>query len=479
MKLKVLIIIAVCVFIVGAGVFVGIAIYNNIPETVTINAVVGVFDDVFEREEIAPLVSTVQKGSVQVSMNKLSVDGKSSDIKVDGKIYFSKKAIMVDELLVYLDDMRISGNAYVSEDMIYVNETEILDKSIGIVKGELADDFSHSIFACGSGSDYAIAEKEDYEKILEILKCYDSVDIDAFSKDAKKLIALYIKELWKIFCEHAEFTSKTDEIMLANEKRSARVITVTVDSKALSGIIEDAYEFLKNDENMREFIEKYEKDLYVIAKMLLNFDHDSFAGFYEETLKSIENDVKDICTKAEKNDTHVEFEIVTPKLSSKLLKFTMTVDKEDIFVIDFGKSGIKESDKISIEVYDEKLVYEVAEDSSDAFKIGISLNDEEFANFRWDKTEVKYSLSVADKFDAKGSLSKNNEKIIFTVDELLTYKESWLFHKIITTTYTSDAKVVICEKDEMPKPLGNFERISDITNEDVKRIVKSIIGILF
>ena len=76
-------------------------------------------------------------------------------------------------------------------------------------------------------------------------------------------------------------------------------------------------------------------------------------------------------------DNKEAVEVSSVDESEKVTVINVAVDKEDIFVIDFGKSGIKETDKISIEVYDEKLVYEVAEDSSDAFEIGISLNDED------------------------------------------------------------------------------------------------------
>lgn len=468
MKLKILIIIIAAVILVGGGIFAGVAIYNNTPENVTKNAVLGVFDDFTEREEIFPIINTLQKGSVQLSMSEFNVKGDTSDynFEFEGKIYFSKKAVMVDEVFLNIDDIEVGGSAYISADKIYINETELLEQSIGLVKGDLADDFKDSIFAYGSNSNYSITDKAAYESIINILEFYDSLDNDAFAKDAEKIVKKYAKELWKIFCEHAEFESESDNVKLQGEKQSVRVVTVSVDGKAISNIIEDAYDYLKEDEDIIEFIDKYESDLYSVFEKNISYDYDSFAEYYEKYIDEIEKQVKKICKGVKDADTEITLEIVTPKLSSKLLKLNLNVDKKDVFVVDFGKDGVKKSDEISIQYDNNEFVYEIIKKSSDSLEAVIEVNDEEIVNFEWDKKDDEYSLSIGDDYDVEGTISKKLGKTTITVDEISVFGYNNSVEK-----YSTNLAIIIDEKDSMPKILKDFDRLSDINEDKINNII--------
>ena len=483
MKIKLLIIIVAAALAVG-GVTAGVTIYNNQPQNVAISAVMGVFDDLAQREEIAPIVNMAEKGSLKFSMSELSVDDEDmlESFDVEGKLYFdSNKAFMLDDFKFKYNDKKITGSAYVSSDTIYINETSLIDANIGVVKGDLAEDFEDSIFAYGSGSQYEIEDKETYDLIVDVLKSVDSLDSEKMSKDLEKIAKKYIKELWAIFCEYAEFEDKTDTIKLNGDKASVRVITIMVDEKDVANIIDDAYDFISKDKDVVKFIEKYEEDFMVIAEDYFDTsDYDSLADAYKEFIDEIGENIDDYCDQVKQQEIDLEIEIVTPKLSSDMLRFTVSVDDEELVSVDFGKDGLKKTDMITVESAGTKFVYEITKNDSRELNAVLEFDGEEVISFELDKKKNDFTLDIPDTLRVEGEMSTKGDQTTIKLEKIIAYSydydedsyESIRSEKKIET----DLKIVIDEKDKMPSIEKDFDRVSDITEEDIKKWMEAFEG---
>ena len=269
MKTKLVAIILSAVLLLG-GAAVGLTVYNNTPEFVARNAILGMFQDLIKRDEINPLYNMITQGSLEASVSEFTEDGEDllEDTSIAGKLYFSKEAFMLENADVKLfgGDFHASGDIYLSDELIYIKEDHILGGAYGITPKELSADLRSSIFAPDSGSEYAIPDEEVFDAITETS---DSADLDAMKKDAEKLLKKYIKQAWKIICDDAEFDSETTDVRLNGEKKTVRVVTIDVDTDAMASMLRDAYDFLKNDGDVVKFIETYQSSFSSVFSVLL------------------------------------------------------------------------------------------------------------------------------------------------------------------------------------------------------------------
>ena len=257
-KKKILAIVLAVVILCGAGVGIGFGIYNSRPENVAIQSIANTITEFGEREEIYPIASMLKQGSLEASMTKLKSDGESliGNASVSGKFYFSPDAFAAEDIKFKYNDIKINADAYISRDIIYVSENEILDGEYGIDlsnPSKLAEKLEDSIFAPGSKSGYEIPE-EIFDPIIEIL---ENLDPDAIEKDFNRISETYVKQLWKIICEHAEFEAERDNVRVGGEKINARIVTITITSDALYDIISDFYDFMLDDELIIDFLDTH------------------------------------------------------------------------------------------------------------------------------------------------------------------------------------------------------------------------------
>jgi len=466
LKIKILVIILAAVVFVGAAVGIGIIIYNNTPQNVAKNAVMGVFNDFGKREEIAPLTNMIKKGSLEVSMNKFySEEGSVEDtpFKLSGKMYFSDKAFMLDKFKFQnnANDFKLAGSLYVSEDKMYLEETEIFDTIIGIVKGEAAEDFEDSIFAYDSGSDYSIPDEDAYDQIVSALESFDSKRNDNLKNDAKRILSKYINKAWEIFCQNAEFEAESTSVKLNGTKENARVVTVSFDQKDIAHFLEGFYEFLANDKDVINFLEKYEQELSSADQLLEGSDYDSLAEAYEEFIEEFEDTVDDWCDNITESKTNVEIEIVTPNLSSMLLKLTLNVNKNEVFSIDFGTKGIKSTNMITIETAGTEIVYEIVKDDAKKYESVLTVNDSEVFSYTVNKSKETMTIDIGDgAYVIEGTVSVSGEVTKMAIKKISMYDGS--------SVYKTDLTITVDQNDKMPTPEKEFDRISDIDDDDIE-----------
>ena len=469
MKTKLVAIILSAVLLLG-GAAVGLTVYNNTPEVVARNAILGMFQDLIKRDEINPLYNMITQGSLEASVSEFTEDGEDllEDTSIAGKLYFSKEAFMLENADVKLfgGDFHASGDIYLSNELIYIKEDHILGGAYGITPKELSADLRSSIFAPDSGSEYAIPDEEVFDAITETS---DSADLDAMKKDAEKLLKKYIKQAWKIICDDAEFDSETTDVRLNGEKKTVRVVTIDVDADAMASMLRDAYDFLKNDGDVVKFIETYQSSFSSFAGELYNTEeYGSMAEAFEALIDDIGDDLDELCEELhDSGEERITIEIATPKLTADLLKLTVKVDDDVFATLDFGEKGLKKTDKISVEVEETKIAYEITQNDKKQFDAALKIDGEKPASISINKADHSYKLKC-DTYTVSGSIETKRKSTTITVDKITDSWYSSYENKQKESTYETDIKIVINEKDKIPAAPKTYRKISEISDHDVE-----------
>ena len=488
MKKLLIAIIVASVLIVGT--IVGVSVYASSPKVIVRNSIGNAFDDLLDRDEVEPIVKMLQKGSLEINASSEIEDMKG---ELGGKIYFNNEAVYFENFFVESDNIEISADAYFGPDSMYVTNEEILDGTYGIVRGNLAESFKNSIFALGSGSRYEILDAEMYNTMVDMFTDIDNeVDRD-LQKDYEKLVKKYAKFLVKTLEKHAEYDKEKDDVKLGGEFRRARVITVSIDEKALANIIKDIYEKIEDDDDLKEFVVKYGD--YLLAyynRFGESTEEIDIEEKYEDLLDEFEKFIEEELDKDSIEDTlgdfKVEFDVVTATGSSKLLQISCTLKsegaKQELFTLDFGKKGIAKTDLISLDLVDGGVIieYEVTENTSKEYigKMTVSSKEgamyssdsSEFEVFRLsiDKKEDEFKLSIPledgehDDIVVRGSLVVKSKKTTITVNKITAGEETFDDFEI---------KVVIDEKDSMPKPVkkDKITNVFSMSEKDIENII--------
>ena len=459
--------------LLSLGLIASAVLYYS-PQATAINAVVGATKDFAKRDEISPLYQMLKEGSLEFSASEVKQNDENllENSSLSGKIYFSKDAMMYENINIKLSNLLdISGNMYFSNDLIYIEEDTILNGAYGMKPKNFVSDLENSIFAADSGSKYAMDE-DLYDAIL---RSGNAVDLNEMEKDLDKLLNTYTREMWLIVCKYAEFDSNTKNVNLNGTKKSARVITVEVDAEAMANIIEDAYDYLANDDQILEFIRDHESVLtLVFGEMYDASEYGTLADAFEEVIQDLAPDVEDLCNEIEDNkDTFetLEFEIVTSKFSAKLLKFTLNVKGVEVFTVDLGEQGMKNTDQITLKSFDSEIVYSMNKYETRSVAT-LKVDDEKIMSVTVNHNRGTFKLET-DTCTISGMLEHNEEEDTYTLtlDKInaITYTTSG---KEVEEEYETDVKIVIRSEDTVPAAPTAYNRLPDITEEDMDALIK-------
>ncbi len=482
------IVLAVAVVLLASG-GLGVYLYAHTPENAVFSAVVDTFDDALARDEVAPMYHVLERGSIAVSIDELADE--DYDLleggRISGKVYFSQKGLMIEGADVQYDDFALSGDLYVSDEMIYVNEEEIIKGAYGAKYADLADDFANSIFAYGSGSDYAIEDEEAYDAILRALESMDNSDM---SKDAEKLVKRLVQDAWDIVCDNADFESKNKKVRLNDGKKKVRVITVTVDADALSDMLADLYDYLLEDEEIPEFFEKHGEVLftetsgggYYIGDMY--FAHaDSAVEAYKLFLEELEKEIDTLCDRIERSEYYkeIKLEFVMSRTSNTLLKLTVDSGDYEVLSVDFGSKGVKRTNEIAILVDGVEIEYTVEQNDRKGYEARLELDGDEIIKISVNRSKETFAIYFdVDGNGARlgGTFHTDFGKTELTVNKLMLYESYYSTSERDyveeTFDYAVDITLEIRERDRMPSAPVEYETIADIKDSDIEKWMERI-----
>ena len=489
MKKILLIILAVAVVIAG-GVAFGV-VWNQ-PENVAIRSVSDVFEEALSRDDTSAFSAIMNGGSLKFSLSDITrLDNDDTDYdeeeniwgdegeEISGKMYISPDALFIKDFNLVLPEIELAGEAYFSEDLIYVKESENFDTALGLEMKNLKKHLEDSIFAYDSDSEYSLYEvmdEEEYEKLLEMLDMDDTTDL---ADDANALIDHIVKSAWDIVVANAEFDAETEEVLVGGHRTTARVITITVEPDDIKLILDEFFtEVLAEDKKIAEFINKYDDTL---AKLEL-YDTDEYSSFYEFYTEAVEDlrveGLYEICDELDYVDfDEFKVEIVTPAVSSDLLKltlgyvyenqFTGEESDDEFFVLDFGPKGAKKSDDIRISINEFDLRYLVSKDDDKAKTSRLYVNGEKLLEYNYKKDTKKFTLSFYNptnyEFKIFGTLEETKNTYSIKVNKVaIDY-----FYMEESEEYSLDLKITVVVGDAMPAAPTKYTTIDKIDEDDI------------
>ncbi len=478
MKTKLIVLIVTLAVAIGGGATAAVVL--NTPENVAGRAISGLADDFLERDELEPIIDTFGGGSMDFSLTGVNGNGVElmADSHVKGKFYFSDEAFMLGDFDLKLSDNEYKGEAYISRDVIYVGEEKVLGGTYGVDFTTLADDFKHSIFAPGSDSYYEL-DRDSYDLYMDMFESLE--ENKSFEKDARKLLKTLGKDFFEIIMDNADISSESAKVRVGGKRSGVRLVSIVIDDDALKDIIDDAYEYLCESDDIWEFIEEHGDLIYSSA------DGETLADVYEDWLRDLDGTLDELYDEIDRYFRAIEIDIATPKMSAKLLKLEVRCNDETYLTLDCGEDGIKKTDEIKVETRYSEITYKVSEDDRNEFAATLEVEStdggELLLDIKVDKKKDKFSFSMRNSVDDSyvdytldGSLGKKGEVYTLTADDFVM--ELGVGDFKISEQYELECKLIVDTKDKMPSPKKDFKTISDITEAQLGKL-ESKLGYLF
>ena len=494
MKIKWIAIIIALAVIVGGGVAAGIMIYNNMPENVLINSVAGMINGFSERDEIKPLYNMLSGGSLEIETEEMPEEENIpiTSHLLSGKIYFSGDSEYMIKDLEYKNRVRggeFFGDIYISDDFGYLREEGYLKSAYGVNLDRLEKELPNSIFAYGSGSKYAIEDKEEYERLLD----YYSVEKnEGMLRELEKITEKYVKTAWIIFCENAAISAEEKELTIDGKTDNFRLILVRIKREDINKMTEDFYEFVKDDDSVTNFLDKYEEEFCRPIEKIYKIESvkQEWQDFVNELARTV-----DSIRSGKENQSLVEMiniQLVTPKLSSTLLQLSVSLlgegfDGGRILNIDCGSKGIVKGDTISIssEPLGIELKYTTQKTKnrfiSKLFVSSMPDEDDEESEITsvrllqtdFDRRVDSFNIILGQEgnsLEIKGKYQEKFGKTTFNINSITSELKKHPEDEPEITVVEVKIKAVLKESDRMPSVPRKYKKISEITEEEMDRI---------
>ncbi len=491
---KKLIALIVCLAIAVVGGVGALAIFNA-PAMVANRALGNLADDFLARDEIDYLMSVFSQGSVD-----LSAKGDIEDVDMDThvKFYFDaeNESCMADDIrmeFAYDDvDVKLTASMYADREMLYIANDEILDGAYGLQRGSLESKLKNSIFNPDSDSEYALPQ-EAFDALLALCKFADGDLPEQLEEDLTKVAERYVDEFKGWLKKHAQFKAETQEVDLADGMTEARVVYIIITPETVCGIVEDFYEYIKDDDDLRDLIVDYYEELAEILEVTGQFDEDMDVGeMYDDAIEGLGEAVEEMTESIEDEDedSFVAICMATPKMSAKLMKLWMImgedvkdIDDEDeveeMFSIDFGSKGIKKTSQIVIDAADYKVKYTVDSETKGVTEYKLQVGDEFKFTLKLDEKEEKFKAQISmtehDYWYDSTEVRTYAVEGKYTVDKdasTLELKKIKVDGEVIEDLGIN-VKVTFDKEDKMPAPEKKITSVLDIDKDMIEEIINN------
>ncbi|GEM_PF-3678629 len=212
-----------------------------------------------DKMEKIDIVNTAEKiasgGSIELKGEGLEF-GEDSDSKGEFSLvlYANKdKKTAAAVLNAKIGEEKYEGALYGSENAIVAKFDKILGKNAyGINLSKAGKNLAKSVFAEDSDSKFSLSE-EDYAKLEDVVKNIN--ELKSAEKDAEKLYDKYVKKLYKLISDNAEYEKENTTTSVFDEKDVAcTLVTVKLSSSALTKVIESFWKDAKSDTQLKKFI---------------------------------------------------------------------------------------------------------------------------------------------------------------------------------------------------------------------------------
>lgn len=330
-----------------------------------------------------------------------------------------------------------------------------------------------------------------------------------------------MKKFWNIFNDYAEYEVEYDDARIDGEKVSVRTITMRITPDKTADALYDIYDYITDSDDISKFIKKYDDYLkFMLGDSFDDEKYDSVYDMFQTIMDEAEESLDKTCNRLESYAKQYEDEdenpydstliIKTPKGKSTLIDLTLkTSFAPDIYIRTNCKDGIKESNEFSIKVGSYSVEYNVLWDNEYYYQAKLiikSTNTKTPFNYVIDididkelgtytvalVTETTgqellpvgryyyyYDYTQTNRISLIGTYSQKKNELAISFDKIeVKIKRDYKDRDINDTTGTEeikiDGKIIIKENDKMPSPMKDYNNISDITEKQLKNLLKPL-----
>ena len=272
--------------------------------------------------------------------------------------------------------------------------------------------------------------------------------------------------LQSIISKHGKFSSEKGTFKVGTSYMKARMMTLVLDETAIAKTASDFLTLLAEDEGLRDFVYKYGDKLISILNLT---DADNADDLYDKITDDITARIANI--KADLKGHRIKLDVVTPKLSTKLLTITLTVDKNgdlSTYGADFGSEGVKNSDLITLNLDGTSVEYKRG---SDAKSFSVVVEDFVKVTYYLDgkggfELALLFFYEGEERYEISGTLTSDKHLTSYDITNYkYTYKKDGETEFENTVERSLNIKLNISDKDKMPTPIKDYESFLEIDEE--------------
>ncbi len=417
--------------------------------------------DKYEKIEAVEVVGeAVSGGSFEIKAEDLEID---EDTKASASALFyanTDKKTGAVVLSAKVGDESYDAAVYASPKSVVAQSAKILGETVyGLNISKAVENFKKSVFYYDSDSDMALPEEtsEMISSMLQQLK-----EINAAEKDGQKLYEKYLKKLYKLIGDNAEFEKENTDTDVLGESVPCTMLTVKVNEESISAVIKDFWSEARKDKTLKQYISDR------VLPYLDEYDD------VEEVYDDINDSVEGVLDELEDADITITLKYYLNKSSGAIMKAALTVKQgssKNTYGIELGRT---------FKTF-EGFRFTMREGSSDTQSIWVKVTDDT-------KEEMKISVIASEEFDIPEisiKYTKDTGLVKITVpDEYsgntvikLTYTKSGSAHTFkLDSVETGDSEVnlpfngkysvILNTKAKAPSAPSKYTDILTMTEED-------------
>ncbi len=454
-----LIIVACIIAVLCIAAVIATCVILSRPKMVIYRSISDAVEELSSRPELEPLVKVMDGGSISLSAT-------SGSQKLDGKLYFdlSEYRVYAEDVLLKSTNHKYTAEAYLGLDGAwFIGDDDFINGEYGLDIGGSAEDWEKYC------KDNQYSKDEVYYMVFALLQAYDSGELSMILKDIEEVSADTTRMKLELALEHGVLEEETAEKRIGDKKMKVRTYCLVLDEDALESIDRAYYDYLENNEAVRDLLSKYE--YFFVGLMGKDSDKEDIDDLIEEAFENARDNID------YEGETYT-IELTTKAHSSTMLEFSVEYEYEskeydyeyDVVMLSIkgNEKGIGESDELEMVFFDTEINYAVKEDTKRDFIAELEIDEDIECVFKYDKQAQTYSFVVKDSddelFSIKGKLVVESDTITISVNELI----------VDDVEFDITGEIVLCMEDKMPNVTTDTKSIFEIKEDQVEDLIENL-----
>lgn len=328
-------------------------------------------EDLSAREEIAPIVSLLEYGMIDVDgrIEVIGNDFLDYNLTFGGSLYIESDAreIMLKDGHYRYGKDSAHFDVYCSEDEAYLDSEELLWGRYGIVRGEMTEGLENSLLNPNTFSDSALST-ENYDRLKRLLELYD----DGYDVTLEEDIIDYGETYYDLFCDElmdtAEFTRQETDYGIGFLILRAELLEISVTAEDFANILTAVYDELCEDERLRDLVIDH---IYKIS-FIMEAEVSDPARMYDDFLADFKDWIDEIHSIENAKDYRLALRIYKNLNSGKLMSVGLYSEShgesQTIIKLETDGQGAANSSEFKLVTGDRTISYNIFEKNENYYK---------------------------------------------------------------------------------------------------------------